>query len=84
MIGVNNVPVGAPGLPVAWYNDQIVVNPLSAGAAAFSKPGDSGSLVVTAGSKQPVGLLFAGGPTYHTLVNPIQAVMQELGIVSFV
>ena len=46
---------------------------------AFSKAGDSGSLIVTRNSaKNPVALLFAGGQT-STFANPIGAVMQAVG-----
>jgi hypothetical protein len=51
----------------------------------FSMPGDSGSLIVTAASKQPVGLLFAGSnDNSMTFANPIQAVSAALGIERFV
>jgi hypothetical protein len=51
----------------------------------FSMPGDSGSLIVTAASKQPVALLFAGSTDNSmTFANPIQAVSTALGIDSFV
>jgi hypothetical protein len=46
---------------------------------AFSDQGDSGSLIVSSGSKQPVALLFAGSAT-HTFANPIDVVMNRLGI----
>ncbi len=48
----------------------------------FSRPGDSGSLVVVAGGakdRRPVGLLFASG-TGITVANPISDVVNELGI----
>jgi len=48
-------------------------------------PGDSGSLIVTAGTKQPVALLFAGSNDNSiTFGNHIQAVMAALGIDRFV
>jgi hypothetical protein len=51
----------------------------------FSKPGDSGSLIVTAGTKQPVALLFAGSnDNSMTFANPIGAVMAALGINRFI
>jgi hypothetical protein len=51
----------------------------------FSMPGDSGSLIVTAATKQPVALLFAGsGNNSITFANPIQAVQAALGIDRFV
>ena len=49
----------------------------------FSRGGDSGSLIVTAGSKRPVGLLFAGGGGV-TFGNPIQTVISRLAIRRFV
>lgn len=45
----------------------------------FGNPGDSGSLIVTESSKQPVGLLFAGGGD-TTYANPIKAVLSATGI----
>ena len=45
----------------------------------FSAGGDSGSLIVTNGTQQPTGLLFAGSTT-HTIANPIQAVLAALGV----
>lgn len=77
-IGINHIPVGNRFGEVAWWHDQILVGP-----GAFSQKGDSGSLVVTSGTKQPVGLLFAGNDS-HTIVNPIARVIEELGIDSFV
>jgi hypothetical protein len=51
----------------------------------FSMPGDSGSLIVTASTKQPVALLFAGSSDNSmTFANPIQAVKAALGIERFV
>jgi len=51
----------------------------------FSKPGDSGSLIVSAATKQPVCLLFAGSnDNSMTFANPIEAVTAALGIESFV
>ena len=56
---------------LAWFEDQIAV----AGVGGdFSQPGDSGSLVVDAVTRAPVGLLFAGGEG-HTFVNPIDPVL---------
>lgn len=56
---------------LAWFEDQLAVQ----GAGGdFSQPGDSGSLVVDAVSRAPVGLLFAGGRG-QTFVNPIDAVL---------
>ena len=49
------------------------------GSVPFSASGDSGSLVVTTGSNNPVGLLFAGGDGL-TIANPIDAVLQRFGV----
>lgn len=57
----------------AWFTDQIgVVGPV----ADFSQPGDSGSVVVDAESRAPIGLLFAGGEDL-TFVNPIGPVLDR-------
>ena len=62
---------------IANFQNQISV------AGGLGAPGDSGSLVVTTGEcPQPVGLLFAGGGNM-TFLNPIPAVLSELGV-SFV
>ncbi len=66
---------------VATFNKQIFVKSLSVNP--FSDGGDSGSLIVTSGSKRPVGLLFAGSAS-HTIANPILTVMSSLGIDRFV
>jgi hypothetical protein len=46
---------------------------------AFSKAGDSGSLIVTQSGRNPVALLFAGGQTV-TFANPIADVLSALGV----
>jgi hypothetical protein len=46
------------GNRVAQFSDQIAVSGVN---GAFSAGGDSGSLVVDAVTRRPVGLLFAGG-----------------------
>ncbi len=48
-------------------------------ATAMSQGGDSGSLVVAGDSRQAVGLLFAGS-SQATIINPIQEVLDLLGI----
>jgi hypothetical protein len=45
---------------------------------AFSRAGDSGSLIVTRTGRNPVALLFAGGQT-STFANPIGPVLQAVG-----
>lgn len=47
------------GTQLALFDDQLGIQ--GVGAAPFSAGGDSGSLIVDAVTKQPVGLLFAGG-----------------------
>ena len=56
----------------AVFEDQVVTD-------MTSKPGDSGSLVVTENS-EAVGLLFAGS-NRSAVFNPIQNVMKELDVV---
>jgi hypothetical protein len=57
----------------AVFLHQIII-----GGGGFSAGGDSGSLIVTQNSRNPVGLLFAGSTT-TTIANPIGAVLSELG-----
>lgn len=45
--------------------------------ATFSEGGDSGSLIVTQGDNDPVGLLFAGNSSV-TIANPINEVLTTL------
>lgn len=78
-IGVNNVRVRYSA-GVAAFNNQVIIQGI--GFRPFSQGGDSGSVIVTAGTKQPVALLFAGSTT-HTIANPISAVMSALGISRF-
>jgi hypothetical protein len=79
-VAVNNVRVRYTA-GVATFNNQVIIS--GVGGSQFSRPGDSGSIIVTAGTKQPVALLFAGGPT-HTIGNPIGSVVSALGIARFV
>jgi hypothetical protein len=58
---------------IVSYTGQIVVN-----SSSFSAGGDSGSLIVTQGSHNPVGLLFAGSST-TTIANPIDEVLSKVG-----
>lgn len=60
------------------YKNQILVK-----SSRFSAAGDSGSLIVTARTAQPVGLLFAGSSSV-TIANRIQDVSKALGGFSFV
>ena len=59
------------------YTNQVMIN-----SNTFSAGGDSGSLIVTTDTAQPVALLFAGSST-TTIGNPITDVVNALGI-SFV
>lgn len=57
---------------VATFEGQLV-------SGAMSQGGDSGSLLVAAGTPQAVGLLFAGSDQ-ATIFNPIQAVLDCLSV----
>lgn len=68
---------------VARFVGQIVITP-----GGFSAGGDSGSLIVVTDKKgkkvgpdhlKPVGLLFAGS-AFHTIANPIEAVLIRFGV----
>ena len=66
---------------VALFVNQIVISP-----GSFSAGGDSGSLVVVDGKgrdkaddRKPVGLLFAGSPSF-TIANPIDDVLSAFGV----
>lgn len=59
------------------YLNQVLIN-----SSSFSAGGDSGSLIVSSGTAQPVALLYAGSST-TTIGNPIQDVTTALGV-SFV
>ena len=54
------------------YTGQVVV-----GGSSFSAGGDSGSLIVSSGGKNPVALLYAGSST-STIGNPAGQVLQRL------
>jgi hypothetical protein len=54
------------------YDNQVVVS-----GSAFSAAGDSGSLIVSATTAQPVALLY-GGDTTSTVGNPIGTVLNAL------
>jgi hypothetical protein len=66
------VTVGYGAGRTAVFEEQIV-------SGAMSQPGDSGSLVVDAGSQRAVGLLFAGSDT-TTIYSPIAFVEDLLNI----
>jgi hypothetical protein len=79
-IGVNSLRIPYRRF-TASFDNQIAIRGVG---SLFSAGGDSGSLIVTLNSKQPVGLLFAGSTTGVTYANPIGAVMNQLGIARFV
>ena len=59
------------------FIDQLSVEDLP-GGGPFASPGDSGSLVVT-DTGEPVGLVFADGPT-STVVCPLDTLFAQLGL----
>lgn len=68
------------GLGAHTLKHQIRVAPDTATNPRFSDRGDSGSVVVTADNKV-IGLLFGGTLSGSaTFVNPIQSVLDELGV----
>jgi PKD repeat protein len=75
-VDVCYVPRGPFGCAAsARFVNQIGITP-----GSFSDGGDSGSLIVTNnGSKNPVGLLFAGSSA-RTLANPITPVLTRFGV----
>ncbi len=67
---------GRPG--VFSFDNQIEIK--TDDGTPFSRPGDSGSLIVTDDDEHlAVGLLFAGGDT-HTFANPIETVLDILDV----
>lgn len=52
-------------------------NQIAIGDPGFSALGDSGSLIVTQDTADPVGLLFAGTST-ETIANPVSVIQQQL------
>ena len=56
------------------FEEQMLIE-----GADFSRPGDSGALIVEEESHRPVGLLFAGSPS-HTVANPIAEVLAALEV----
>lgn len=76
-----NISVGYSG-GVAQFRNQLGIRGVG---GPFSRGGDSGSLIVTANTNQPIGLLFAGRTDNSiTFANPIAAVMSSLNIQRFV
>jgi hypothetical protein len=66
------------GIQTADFENQIAINGVG---SAFSAGGDSGSLIVDAVTKDPVGLLFAGGGVNNiTFANPIEEVLSHFKV----
>ena len=84
-VGVGRLQVPYTGLGTIFFDNQIVVRGVS--GAPFSSAGDSGSLIVTLATKQPVALLFAGSQDqsgFMTYANSIGDVMDALAIDRFI
>lgn len=64
---------------VALFRDQIIIQGLG---RSFSAGGDSGSVIWTGRSRNPVGLLFAGNGTV-TIANKMTRVLPALGIILY-
>lgn len=63
---------------IARFVDQIIVYGTK---GPFTKPGDSGSLVVTDPDRSPVGLLFAGNQSgKYAIANPIGPVLDAFDV----
>jgi hypothetical protein len=77
VVGINATVNVAYTHGTARFVGQVLIR----GPGQFSRPGDSGSLIVTNNSsKRPVALLFAGGSNGYTVANPIGAVLTALGV----
>jgi hypothetical protein len=74
--GVNAVVQVGYSSGTARFINQIIVG----GKKPFIKSGDSGSLLVTDPSANPVGLLFAGTSSGIAIANPIGAVLSAFGV----
>jgi hypothetical protein len=73
IIGLNaRLRIDYKGVGKVGFRDQVL-------CTRYSKPGDSGSLVLDAKSKKAVGLHFAGGPG-GSFFNPIEHVTKALGV----
>ncbi len=75
--GINATVLVGYDTGVARFVGQIVI-----GGGGFSAGGDSGALIVVekgGDARKPVGLLFAGGPSF-TLANPIDPVLARFGV----
>ena len=83
-ISMDYYPVGF-GNRSAEFRNQIRNQILIRGVNSyyFSKPGDSGSLIVDEKTRKPVALLFAGGEVegrLATFANPIDLVLKHYGV----
>ena len=81
-VELDGVRVNYTGAGVFSFDNQIEIK--TEDGTPFSRPGDSGSLIVTDDEDRlAVGLLFAGGAAggHHTYANPIETVLDTLGIV---
>lgn len=77
VLGINAIVMVGYGSGTAQFVDQIVVS----SSRAFILAGDSGSLLVTAQSNNPVGLLFAGnGSGRIAIANRIDAVLGAFSV----
>jgi hypothetical protein len=77
VLGINAIVMVGYGSGMAQFVDQIVVS----SSRPFILPGDSGSLLVTAQSNNPVGLLFAGnGNGRIAIANRIDAVLNAFSV----
>jgi hypothetical protein len=77
VIALDNVDIDY-GFSVVHFNQQIEIEPV--GDTPFSKPGDSGSLVVNP-EGHPVGLSFAGTRNCQiSYANSIENVLRSLGV----
>ncbi len=75
--GINAIVLVGYGSGTAQFVDQILIN----SSKAFILPGDSGSLLVTAQSNNPVGLLFAGSANGKLgVANRIDAVLNAFSV----
>jgi hypothetical protein len=70
---VYNASCNGPTAFTATFSNQVIVN-----GGSFLAGGDSGSLLVTADTARPVGLLYGGDATSAS-ANPIQDVFNALG-----
>jgi hypothetical protein len=61
----------------AWFEDQLRIQ--GDGGRPFTSPGDSGSLVVTFDTGEPVGMVMSGAGNRST-ANPIDVVLDRLTI----